>query len=62
MNDVKDQENNNKIFRIVAARSEEPELNMVYTEVGKIDYAGFGAFSGICGGGGRICYVSKAIL
>ena len=52
MKDVKDQENNNKIFRIVAARSEEPELNMVYTEVGKNDYEVFGAFSGICGGGG----------
>ena len=52
MNDVKDQENNKNIYRIVAARSEEPELNMVYTEVGKNDYEVFGAFSGICGGGG----------
>ena len=25
---------------------------MVYTEVGKNDYEVFGAFSGICGGGG----------
>ena len=52
INDVKDQENNKNIYRIVAARSEEPELNMVYTEVGKNDYEVFGAFSGICGGGG----------
>ena len=52
MNDVKDQENNKNIYRIVAARSEEPELNMVYTEVGKNDYEVYGAFSGICGGSG----------
>ena len=52
MNNIKDQENNKNIYRIVAARSEEPELNMVYTEVGKNDYEVFGAFSGICGGGG----------
>ena len=49
---AKYQENNNNIFRVVAARSEEPELNMVYTEVGKNNYEVFGAFSGICGGGG----------
>ena len=49
---TKYQENNKNIFRIVAARSEEPELNMVYTEVGKNNYEVLGTFSGICGGGG----------
>lgn len=49
---AKYQENNKNIFRIVAARSEEPELNMVYKEVGKNNYEVLGAFSGICGGGG----------
>ena len=41
---------NKKLHRIVISRSEEPELNMVYTEVGGEDYEVMGAFSGICGG------------
>ena len=38
------------IHRIVVARSEEPELNMVYAEVGGEEHEIFGAFAGNCGG------------
>ena len=41
-----------KTFRILVARHEEPEVNMVYAEVGGDEYEVFGAFSGISGGGG----------
>lgn len=41
---------NLEVHRIVIARSEEPELNMIYTEVGGDDYEVLGSFSGICGG------------
>lgn len=38
--------------RIVCAQGDEPLVNMVYAEVGDDEYEIFGAFSGICGGGG----------
>lgn len=41
-----------KVYRIVCARNEKPEVNMVYAEVGGEDCEVFGVFSGIDAGGG----------
>jgi len=41
----------NKTFRILASRSGELELNMIYGEVGVDDYEVFGAYSSLNGGG-----------
>lgn len=44
--------NANTVYRIVCARDEDPEVNMVYAEVGGEDYEVFGVFSGLDAGGG----------
>jgi len=52
MNSIEKISGDMQVFRIIIARSEEPEVNMVYAEVGKDDYEVFGVFSGMDAGGG----------
>lgn len=51
--------NPDKVYRIVCARDEELEVNMVYAEVGGEDYEVFGVFSGVNAGGGMFHATSE---